>query len=64
MKFSDFTYVGRTAKCVILTSDTGSTVYCLFCIFKWLVHNPSLKWEIIDRVHPKKNVIYKFIKLR
>ena len=63
MRFSNYTYIGRTAQCAVLKSSTGDTVYCLFCIFKWLMHNPSLKWDIIERKHPKKNATYKFIRL-
>ena len=63
MKFNNYTYVGRTAKCAVLESPTGNTVYCLFCIFKWLVHNPSLNWTEIERNHPTRDKVYKFIAL-
>lgn len=62
MKFINFTYLGRTIKCVAL-SYNNETVYCLFPLYKHLVHNPSLKWDIVERVNPKDEKTYKFIKI-
>lgn len=38
-------------------------VYCLFPLYKHLIHNPSLKWEIVERVSPKDEKTYKFVKI-
>lgn len=60
MRFTNFTYLGRTIKCAVLTFN-NETVYCLFPLYKHLIHNPSLKWEIIERT--KNEQTYKFIKI-
>lgn len=63
MKFKDFTFIGRTLKCAVLQTSAGKTVYCLFPIIKYLMHNPSLKWDVVEKVHPKNNKTYSFIHL-
>lgn len=62
MRFTNFTYLGRTIKCVAL-SYKNETVYCLFPLYKHLVHNPSLKWDIVEKVCPKDRETYKLVKI-
>lgn len=60
MRFTNFTYLGRTIKCAVLAFN-DETVYCLFPLYKHLIHNPSLKWEIVERT--KNEQTYKFIRI-
>lgn len=62
MRFTNFTYLGRTIKCAVLAFN-NETVYCLFPLYKHLVHNPSLKWDIVEKVCPKDRETYKFVKI-
>lgn len=63
MKFINFTYIGRTIKCAKLLTPSNEVVYCLLFIYKHLIYNPSLKWEIIEKVCPKDRKTYKFVHL-
>ena len=36
-------------------------VYCLFPLYKYLIHNPSLKWDIVEKICPKDEKKYKFV---
>ena len=60
MQFINFTYIGRSIKCARLMFD-NEIVYCLFPLYKHLVHNPSLKWEIVEKICPKDEKKYKFV---
>ena len=61
MRFIDFTFIGRSTRCAILKAPSGETVYCLFGVYHYLTHNPSLHWEIVSKVFPRNGRTYKFV---
>ena len=63
MRFTDFTYIGRTSKCAVLKSPYGEIVYCLFGVYHYLTHNPSLRWEVIRKKNPEDGLHYDFIQI-
>ena len=63
MLFTNFTYVNRAHKCVILQSPSGNTVYCLYPVYHVLTHDPRRKFTIVTKINPKNGLSYNFIKL-
>lgn len=62
--FQNYSYEGRTKKCVKLKSPSGETVYCLYPVFHKITHNPCLNWSIISRKNLHDEKTYKFIQVK